>query len=312
MRKGVGITTSIMFSGGYFAYLAEDGRTLGGLGWLLTGFIGYWIGAGLVAVFESMRSSGPQSPLARAPETKTKTSQTPARRPAMPQRGSNQDPRASRTSGSSSKRPTETKPGAVQRDPVGVFPQQRIGDGSESDDLWIEKLERLSALRRDGFLTEEEFNSQKRMLLPNPGRVETGRTDRPAEERKADSSTRSEATLEPDQKQTGPVSQAAKKANAAPIEKRVSRAELSKYQKLWCAVDGCYSRKTPHGDYCPTHRANRPMQAAPKSTARAVPAERTDEQDSPPVEQFRQRWCIVDGCYQRKAVGDYCRAHEFG
>ena len=38
-----------------------------------------------------------------------------------------------------------------------------------------------------------------------------------------------------------------------------------------------------------------------------VPEERTDEQASPPVEQFRQRWCIVDGCYQRKAVGDYCQ-----
>ena len=278
----------------------------------MTGFVGYWIGAGLVAVFESLRSSGPQSPLARAPEPKKKTSHTPARWPATPQREPLQDLKTSRSSSSSFKRAAENKAGADQRETVDVSPQQRSGGDSESDDQWIEKLERLSALRRDGFLTEEEFNSQKRMLLPNPGRVETGRTDQAEGKTKVDPSKRSEATLEPDQKQTGPVSQTAKKTKAAPIEKRVSRAELSKYQKLWCAVDGCYNRKTPHGDYCKTHRANRPMQAATKSAAQAGPEERTDGKASPPVEQFRQRWCIVDGCYQRKAIGDYCRTHESG
>ena len=282
MRKGVGIATSVVLTGSLYAQQAEEGIVnLWAL--VLSAVLGYWLGHGLVAGFQSMRSSSPQSPLAREPEAKTKASPASSRRPATPKRRSHQDPRTAQSSGSSPKRSPGTKAGAVQHEPVAVSAQQRSEDGPESDDRWIEKLERLSALRRDGFLTEEEFNSQKRMLLPNPTQVETGRTDQPAA-----------------------------KTEAAPTEKRVSRAELSKYQKLWCAVDGCYSRKTPHGDYCQTHRANRPMQAATKSATQAVPDERTDEQASPPVEQFRQRWCIVDGCYQRKAVGDYCQAHKFG
>ena len=41
---------------------------------------------------------------------------------------------------------------------------------SETDvDDWLSKLERLSNLRERGFLTEEEFNSQKRALLPETG-----------------------------------------------------------------------------------------------------------------------------------------------
>lgn len=179
MRKRVGIATSVIFSGGYFAYLAEDGRTLGGLGWLLTGFVGYWIGAGLVEVFESVRGSGPQPTPTGTMEAGTRASgafsrhrdsREPARSPEIPQAGSRQI----------SNRPNPYGPGArSQRRPAEAKPGQ-----SETDvDDWLSKLERLSDLRERGFLTEEEFNSQKRALLPENGSTEeddpgvTGSTD---------------------------------------------------------------------------------------------------------------------------------------
>jgi len=98
MRKGVGIATSVVLTGGLYAQQAEEGIVnLWGL--VFSAVLAYWLGHGLVAGFQSMRSSSPQPSAAVTPEAGTRTSDTPSRhhdsrksprRPEMPRTGSKQ------------------------------------------------------------------------------------------------------------------------------------------------------------------------------------------------------------------------------
>lgn len=174
MRKRVGVATSVVLTGGMYAqglsspddsYLFPEEGTVYLWVVAITAVVTYWLGYGLAAGVEWLRSGSRPASVAE-PEYPTTTSQVFSRRPSTPQTGSRLAPNRSRAASSDSQGLSR-----VQGRTSGTTQDQ---SGPDSADGWISKLERLSDLRERGSLTDDEFASLKHSLLPETSAAELG------------------------------------------------------------------------------------------------------------------------------------------
>lgn len=174
MRKRVGVATSVVLTGGMYAqglsspddsYLFPEEGTVYLWVVAITALVTYWLGYGLAAGVEWLRSGSRPASVAE-PEYPTTTSQVFSRRPSTPQTGSRLAPNRSRAASSDSQGLSR-----VQGRTSGTTQDQ---SGPDSADGWISKLERLSDLRERGSLTDDEFASLKHSLLPETSAAELG------------------------------------------------------------------------------------------------------------------------------------------